>query len=211
MHNFFTADYHLNHANMIKYCARTLYMTKDDLDKYNYYKDKSKYEQKQFIVSKESLLKMNNGIRTNHNSRVKPGDTVFHIGDFLFKNSIGGKEGEGLPVKASELLPMFNGKFIFILGNHDRNNSLKTPITNCRIRIGNKNINLVHNPQWVDMNCEINLVGHVHTDWKFKRIIKDCKITDAINVGVDQWNFYPITFEEILSKYNKWKRENNYK
>jgi calcineurin-like phosphoesterase family protein len=61
------------------------------------------------------------------------------------------------------------------------------------------------------MDCEINLTGHVHNRWAFKRLVKGEKITDCINVGVDVNNFYPVTFEEIMSKYYKWKKTNGYK
>jgi calcineurin-like phosphoesterase family protein len=149
-----------------------------------------------------------NTIINNHNQRVKPEDWVFFLGDFAFKNSKGGKEGEGLPIKATDLVKQLNGKFVFVKGNHDRNNSLKTIIERCIIKYGNYRINLVHNPEFIDKKYPINLVGHVHTNWKFKRFRFNNETTDAINVGVDMWNFKPVTFEEIYSQYSKWKKTN---
>jgi calcineurin-like phosphoesterase family protein len=48
----------------------------------------------------------------------------------------------------------------------------------------------MHDPEyiWTD---DIILCGHVHEKW----LRKDNKI----NVGVDQWDFKPITLEQILS------------
>ena len=60
---FYTADLHLGHANIIKYCNRPF----KDVDQMN-----------------ETLIR-------NWNSRVKPEDTVIHNGDFCFKNTPGGK------------------------------------------------------------------------------------------------------------------------
>ena len=60
------------------------------------------------------------------------------------------------------------------------------------------------------MDMHINFVGHVHQNWKFKRIVRGCKITDVINVGVDVWNYRPVTIEEALVGLGRWKKENNY-
>lgn len=181
-------------------------MTKEDKELYNFYLSKSPEEQRKFIISKESLDNMNNGIIRKHNERVKPEDTVFFLGDFCFKNSIGGKKGEGVPIKSKEWESKLNGKIIFTAGNHDRNNSCRTPIEKIGIRYGGKKINLVHNPHHVDTHYKINFVGHVHSAWKVKRIKTHFGFTDAINVGVDVHNFYPVSFDEIMKVYQQWKR-----
>jgi len=54
--NYFTADYHFNHPNIIDFCGRP-------------YKD---------------CDHMNEGTIGRHNERVRKRDTVFHIGDFCF-------------------------------------------------------------------------------------------------------------------------------
>ena len=106
--------------------------------------------------------------------------------------------------EAEELIKQLNGRFIFVKGNHDRNNSLKTIIEKVVIKYGNHRINLVHNPEFVDYNYDLNFVAHVHNHWKFKRFRYGEKITDCINVGVDVNNFKPKTFEELYSEYRKW-------
>jgi calcineurin-like phosphoesterase family protein len=178
MKTYFTADFHLNHANIITYCNRPF----------------------------TSLEEMNDTIIKNFNDRVKEGDVIYFLGDFCFKNSKGGKVGEGLPVKAEDLIKQLTGNIIFIKGNHDRNNSLKTNIERLIIKYGGHRINLVHNPDFIDINYPINFVGHVHQHWKFKRIKRGMSFTDCVNVGVDQWGFKPITFEEINREYSKWKK-----
>lgn len=158
---------------------------------------------------------MNETLIKRWNERVKKEDVIFHIGDFCFKNSKGGKPGEGLTHKAIDYKSKLNGTIIFISGNHDKNNSTKTPIERLVIRYAGKRINLVHNPEHIDFNYEINFVGHVHNKWTFNRFrnhFSYCeeKFTDCINVGVDCWNFKPVSFEEIYSKYLKWKKDSNY-
>ena len=177
MKYWFTSDYHLGHKNIIKYCKRPF----------------------------KSLEQMNKTIIRNHNERVKKEDFVFHIGDFCFKNS-SGKRGEGIKIFAKEWESKLNGKIIHIKGNHDRNNSTKTIIERLTIGYGNKRINLVHKPEMADINYKINFTGHVHEKWEIKKVRKDFDFTDCINVGVDVWRFYPVTFDEIIKRYSKWSK-----
>lgn len=183
MNYWWVSDQHLNHKNIIKYCNRPF----------------------------KSLDHMNDTIVRNHNSRVKDGDIVYSIGDFCFRNSPGGKEGEGLSIQSIELEKLLKGKMIFICGNHDKSNSTKTNIYNIKIKYGGKLINMVHNPEHCDYNVDINLTGHVHEHWQIKRFQTYTSFTDCINVGVDVWNFMPVSFNELMSRYSKWKKKNGYR
>jgi calcineurin-like phosphoesterase family protein len=177
---YWSADLHLGHANIVPYTHRP-------------FKD---------------VHEMNETLIKNWNSRVKPEDTVFHVGDFCFKNSAGGKSGEGMIHKASFYRDKLNGNIIFIKGNHDRNNSVKTIIDRIVIKYGPHYINCTHIPENYDSNFAINFVGHVHDKWKFRRIftLDNEKFIDLINVGTDVWNFYPVTFEEIYNSYRSWSK-----
>jgi len=148
---------------------------------------------------------MNERIIHNHNERVKPGDTVFHIGDFCFKNSAGGKAGEGMRVNAQEWVKRLNGNIIFIKGNHDKNNSCKTCIEYLVIGFGGERIKLVHNPEHVGYEYVYNFVGHVHQNWKFMKFESKGKSTVAFNVGVDVNNFRPVCYGELMEGFTKWK------
>lgn len=205
MKTFFTADLHLGHANIIKYCGRTLFMTPEDLQIYNTVKNESQEKQKKVKFSNKTLENMNKEIIRRWNERVKPEDIVYHIGDFCFRSA--NLRGNGLKVKADYWEKHLNGKIIFLMGTHDKNNGLKTKIHRIAIRINKHLINLTHAPINADVNYEINLTGHVHNNWEIKRIKIGCSFTDCINVGVDVWNFYPVTFEEIMRRYSQWKKE----
>ena len=202
MNFWFTADYHLNHANIIIYCNR--HQLRDgDLNELGRWKSRE--------ISKERVEEMNQMIIKNHNERVKPDDVVIHNGDFCFKNSIGGKLGEGESTSAKELEKQLNGKIIMIEGNHDKNNSCRTIIQRLVIKIGGRKINIVHNPDHRDIDYDINFVAHVHNHWKFKRINRnlydgDKGVIDLINIGIDVWNYYPVSFNEIMKEYCKWIR-----
>jgi len=178
MRYWFSADYHLGHANIIKYCNRP-------------FKD---------------VYHMNETIIRNHNARVKPDDVVFFLGDFCFRNTKGGKTGEGEQDVAEHYLGKLNGRFVFVKGNHDNNNSCKTILKTGVIELGGKEMFIVHDPGDMDPKFELTLHGHVHELWK----IKKCKMSGKtlINVGVDVWKFMPISIEEIFKELEKWKREN---
>ena len=149
---------------------------------------------------------MNAVLIANHNNRVKENDTIFIIGDFCFRNTKGGKVGEGELTKAEEYISKLNGRKVFIRGNHDDNNSLNTPILSCILEHGGRMLYLVHNPEDYEPGF-LNLCGHVHTMWTFKRMPDG---TDIINVGVDQWSFRPVHITEIMKEYGRWKHENGY-
>jgi len=156
------------------------------------------------------MHEMNETIIRNYNERVKPEDVVYHLGDFCFKNSAGGKYGEGDILNARDYEKLLNGKLILVAGNHDSNNSARSIIRSLTIKYGGKTINLVHRPDHVRFDVDLNFVGHVHEKWLCKRIYHPhdtdkTRFVDCINVGVDQWNFRPITFNEITTEYYRWK------
>jgi len=150
----------------------------------------------------KSVEVMNEIIIRNWNSRVKPDDVVIHNGDFCFKNN-----GNSAKYWESQL----NGKIIFIQGNHDKNNTCKTPIQNMTISMGGKRIFIVHNPEHVGFvtGCDLAFTGHVHQNWEIRRVRRQFDFIDCINVGVDVWKFKPVSFNEIMGRYNKWKKFTN--
>lgn len=180
MNMWFTSDFHEGHANIIKYCRRP-------------FKD---------------VYEMHNKLVKNMNNRIKEEDTVFHIGDYCFKNSPGGKIGEGVAVKYSEWMKDYNGNWIFIKGNHDSNNAVKTHIEKIYLHFGGKKICLVHNPEHSSPYCDLNLVGHVHNQWKIKRLNEK---SIMINVGIDVWNFLPVNYQEIDKLVSNFLKEENEK
>jgi len=183
--NWFTSDCHFGHANIIKYSKRPF----------------------------KSLEEMNSTLIKKWNERVKPEDLVFHVGDFCFKNTPNkAHRGEGTIYPSTHYEKQLNGKIIFVKGSHDQNNSCKTCVMSMKIKLGGKNMYLVHDPRYIQFNYDLNIVGHVHKLWKFKRIYKNPslkykrKYVDVVNVGVDMWDYAPISIEEILKGYNQWTK-----
>jgi len=203
MNHLFTADFHLGHANIIKHCNRILFMNANEK---NIMKNGSEKEIKQLIISPKSVNKMIKAIIDRHNERVKKNDIVYFIGDFCFRNSKGGKEGEGIDINAETYIKKLNGRFVFIKGNHDNNNSLKTKLIRGVLHFGGLKINMVHDPKYANPKYDLNLCGHVHNSFLIREIKTKDKKSLIINVGVDLNNFYPYTFDEIIKIYNSWKR-----
>jgi len=157
---WFTSDHHNLHKSIIENCGRPFENVK---------------EQQQCLLD-------------NHNSLVKPGDTVHILGDIAMK-----KEG------AISLLEKMNGQKYFVLGNHDRKfiNEIKKYCINVRvirdIKINGQKITLCHYAMRV-WNCSHHgaweLYGHSHGTLP--------PLGKSYDVGVDNNNFKPVSFEEIV-------------
>jgi len=167
-----TGDEHYNHSNI-----RTLFVFRDF----------------------PSTAAMNAELIKRHNERVKPGHTVYHLGDFRLST-----DGPNV----HELIGMLNGNHVFIAGNHDRKNGLNTPLQFAVIKAFGRQIVLAHRPEDCNfimglLGIDLGFCGHVHEKWKFKTV----EHGDLINVGVDQWDYYPIDGRQIFKAYKNWLRD----
>lgn len=132
---------------------------------------------------------MDTALICNWNELVKPGDIVFHLGDFSFQSD-----------KFREKL---NGVIHLIRGNHDKSKYdylFDEVVDYAELQVGEYNCILTHIPilrEYKDLkkNCAVldvdimkdysfNLCGHVHEKWTV--------YNNSINVGVDVWNYRPI-------------------
>lgn len=204
---YLSADHHKGHANILKYCYRKIFMSQSEIDIMESH-DEEKI--KKLKISIESLQRMNEGIDKRHNERVKPEDTFIHNGDFCFRNSKGGKKGEGQLTTAEEYASRMNGHKIFIKGSHDSNNSCNTKIHRLILNLSGLYVDVVHDPK--DLIYEddsyfysLHIIGHVHNTYKTKEVISSTgKSSLCINVGIDVWDFYPVSWDEIMAIYWRW-------
>lgn len=177
---WWTSDWHFNHERIIELCQRPF----------------------------GSVEEMNETIIENHNKLVRPGDEVFVLGDVAL-----GKISE-FPA----LVQRMNGRKYLIPGNHDRcwkgHKRVRGVDTELYINAGFEILSgisqfsetgwlMCHFPaagdsldhdRYVDFRPTIGenewlLHGHVHEKWQ----IKDRQI----NVGVDAWEFKPVSRAEI--------------
>lgn len=186
---FFTGCTHYGHFNIIHYCDRPF----------------------------KTLKEMDNILIRNANERVNENVIVYHLGDFCFRNSKGGKLGEGTVNRHDYYLSQLVGKYIFVKGNHDNNNSLKTKNHRIILNIAGIYINLIHNPSHTIISDDfyyypLTLNSHVHCAWHTKEIQNEKgQIALCINCGVDVNNFRPISFNEIMTIYWRWLNQHKKK
>jgi len=164
---YFTGDWHLGHANIMKYSNRPFH----------------------------SVGEMNDTIISNFYNTIKPGASVYFLGDFSFDRVI----TEDFFIK----LPK-NIHFHFIYGNHDKKimNIVKYFVDSCSgmkdIKVDEYKITLNHYAMRV-WNCSHfnswQLYGHSHGTLPPEG--KQC------DVGVDSWNFFPVSFEQIKEYMEK--------
>jgi len=160
---YYSADLHLNHKNIIKYCNRPF----TDTDT------------------------MNDLILRNIRETVTDNDDFYILGDFAFGNNID---------KISSQLDQIPGRKHLIIGNHDSPEVINLPQWESTHDIlemidGNTKLVLCHYPMisWNKIGKgAINVFGHVHNNWRGS--------SQSVNVGVDVFNFKPVTISEIVRR-----------
>jgi len=135
----------------------------------------------------KSVHEMNETMIKNWNDVVDSRDTVYHLGDFGFK---------GIDL----ILPRLNGNIHLIHGNHDssavkRNKRFITSSPIKEIKINGIKTVLHHYSMRVwnaSFHGSFHLFGHSHGTLPPYGL--------SFDVGVDAWNFMPISEECILNK-----------
>ena len=134
----------------------------------------------------------------NWNKRVHPHDTVYILGDLMFRNE---KPPE-------EYLRQLCGKKHLIVGNHDRNwmkncdvgSYFESVSTLASLSDRKRKITLCHYPMmsWPHMMRTYMVFGHIHsnTDAEYWPLISQSE--RMLNAGVDINNFKPVTFAEMV-------------
>jgi len=129
---------------------------------------------------------MHKTIIDNYNDIIKESDTCFHIGDFSLTTNV---------EKLADILRKLHGTKILILGSHDN----FKPFTYVGAGFESVHTMLEFNQMILNHDPCIASIepfrrtqvicGHVHA------LFKTCR--NAINVGVDVWEFKPVGLEEI--------------
>lgn len=168
--SWFTSDTHFGHENVIKYSNRPF------RDKWD----------------------MDDGIIENWNSKVKPGDIVYHVGDVFFCSQD----------RALSILDRLNGQIFLIMGNHDKTIRKSSALRGRFIKvcdyhevtIEGQKIVLCHYPMmtWNQSGRgSWMLHGHCHGNLTYPY---EAKIHD---VGVDPNKYVPMSFDDIKKIMDK--------
>jgi calcineurin-like phosphoesterase family protein len=173
---FFTSDTHFGHANIIKYCNRP-FASVEEMD--------------------EDMIKNWNSVVTNN-------DHVFHLGDVSFHK----------PEKTKSILDRLNGKIYLLRGNHEKpaldGMCIKRfewvkDYFKLNVDIGESKTQKVimsHYPflSWDESHRgSYNFYGHCHGG-----IPKEVDEQHyRVDVGVDCWGFYPVSFDTLHKELQK--------
>lgn len=174
MTTFFTADQHFDHENIIRYCNRPF----------------------------STVNEMNQVMIERWNEVVGPDDDVWHLGDFLFGQT------HHLKGRARKLFAQLNGNIVLFRGNHDKRLAKNfAPF----VSASGYQVELYRQPRsvWVDVRgfptefvlsheppaytnqSSLYLHGHCHHN-------RQSNYERQLDVGVDGYDFYPITAERAL-------------
>lgn len=79
-----TADPHVKHGNIMKYCSRTKFMTDEDRENFLALKNDNGSAFRNFKLSYQSIKNMDDGIIGNINDLIMEDDELWVLGDFIF-------------------------------------------------------------------------------------------------------------------------------
>lgn len=138
------------------------------------------------------IKQMENEFIKKHNEVVPNNGVVYHLGDIamLRKDQI---------MKIVPVLEKMNGQHHLVLGNHDEGKPftyLKIGFLSVHTSLVIEEFVLVHDPAMaisIDKNQKV-LCGHVHELTKFVN-------PNILNVGVDIWNYYPVSVEQVRNAF----------
>lgn len=198
---WFTSDSHFGHRKVIKFCNRPFTganccvgidpeISKNCKQCYGYGKVLEVEEMD------EQLIK-------NWNEIVSPKDDVYHLGDVMFTSK---------KPDVTNLFKRLNGQIHWIYGNHDKSfrNAAGAAWSGDykELKVEGQKLILCHYPMmsWNgQMRGTIMLHGHCHGNLKHD----GTKL--LIDVGVDCWDYKPVSFEEIMIEAEMIKQNNQEK
>ena len=177
---WFTADWHLSHRNIIKYCERPF--------KNTHY--------------------MNKTILKNYCDVVGEDDQVYFLGDMTMM-------GPSEQNKVSKQLEDLPGIKHLVLGNHDKfkpftyhemgfssvHTALQTTFHHLDLAFGAADFLMAHDPAWAQIPETIWICGHIHNHWVSQKTDTN---TIIVNVGVDVWNFKPVSLDQVVDEIGKY-------
>lgn len=135
---------------------------------------------------------MDKTILDNFFSLVKEGDTVYFLGDLTFKNEI--------VLKVNSLFCRNGIKVFYVKGNHDAKNYL-SDLDIREVSINGQPITLCHYPMlsWNKSHFGAwQLHGHHHNNR-----VAEMFPGKRCNVAVDNWDFKPVSFEQLKEYMDK--------
>lgn len=169
VNTFFIGDTHFGHKNIIKFEATREFRRFDSIEEHD-----------------EELVRRWNNV-------VRPGDVVWHLGDFAFGRC-------GL-----EIAGRLNGDKRLVLGNHDQYGAGEYLKYFSRV-VGVRELGdgvLTHipvHPSQLEYRYKYNIHGHLHTGRVRNGLVEDPRY---VCVSAEQIGLAPISLEEVRGKIAK--------
>ena len=140
----------------------------------------------------KNIEEMDSAIIQKWNNTINDKDEVYILGDVSF----GGRR------KTTDVLKSLSGRKYLVVGNHDKLNLDQKELFEWvkdyyKLRVGGQRFILFHYPIYAWDGKErgyIHLHGHTHTNSH-----SDIELPNKINVGMDHWNYRPVSIEEIIT------------
>lgn len=140
----------------------------------------------------ETLTEMREELIRRHNECVDPGDLVYHLGDFAFCSV----------QDAIAIAKRLNGNKYLIWGNHDhslrKSKAFMDQWVWCKdqaeIEVEGTKVVLNHFPMLAwnkSHHGAFHIHGHCHGS------LKPDPGARRLDAGVDCWDYYPVTFEQV--------------
>ena len=217
VNHWFTSDLHLGHSNITKYCPdRYIFLNEQERDsiiKANKIEDpdKKREELRKISISQESMDKHNNSIIDNINSLVRKGDVLWILGDFCWGNW---KNGMDKATKEYRDKIMVDDVRL-VRGNHDPEEVLSIFTKTYDIvyvKLAGQGIMMCHYPMVSWKNREHyswHIYGHCHSR---NETWRETHMSNALacDVGVDCWDFKPVSFDQLKQKMELIKKNLSY-
>lgn len=160
------------------------------------------------IINREfsDVVDMNETLINNANAVATKNDIIIHAGDFVIYGGDGGFPK--LKINPSKFVEKIDATFVNLEGNHDPTNKTKSIGWIMQTRLGNfPDVSIAHYPSYHEKIKDIikpgwiHLCGHVHNKWKYY-LDRERQVLN-INVGVDVWDYRPVSEADLINYIKK--------
>lgn len=145
---------------------------------------------------------MHKTIIANYRAVVREEDEVYFLGDFTM-------EGPSNILRIEKIMEDLPGTKHLILGNHDKLKpfsyheiGFSSVHTALKVTFEGEDFFMAHDPAWAQIKNTKWICGHIHNHWRSQRTDTN---TVIVNVGVDVWDFSPVSLEQILTEFEKYE------
>jgi calcineurin-like phosphoesterase family protein len=184
---WFTADLHLGHGNIIKYCLRP-YLSPEEEER------ALREPRGDWRVSEDTIQRHDNSLLENINAYVRSNDVLWILGDFCW-----GQADKALVYRMRIRCKNIN----LVRGNHDHpsvESIFGKVLEQGMVRVSGQDIWMNHYPMrsWnKSFHGSWHLYGHVHGRMTMEDVARMASLTK--DIGVDACEYRPWSYEDLYT------------